>query len=257
VNKLHESLLYSEENLSRWINMSPEQIVIESNNHEFRLREAIKALPASAPVAALLPRGAEPQSTDRVAGLLLLGRTHPLNRVVCNVFYAMLPAVQDPLRETDIVLRPTYWPDRRQAADLPKRTTCGDLVQNYDWIWAGAVLSQLKLEMPKGPVLIAFAPPRGGPPGQLATAVLDLSSWPVSELPLAFAIWTRTISQDPRDWAGPSLVERLRLSLRNFLIAHGDTLFSAIVNPAQALKRDRDALPGGAAEPRDVEITFE
>lgn len=202
-------------------------------------------------VAALLHSDEPPRSRDGVFGLLLLQRGDVRNQGVCRAFFRRLEAVADPMapsfvarnyagqmRWEMVTARPTFWPVRKPTKSEPdlaseERTTCGTLLQRYDWSRAGVELSRVGLAAVNGPVLVGIGPQAEGQ-NDLPMVVLDLSRTPDSELPRAFRIWRGIITANATSWPPMQTYIGFREEIRNALIANAATITSLLMPKAVA-----------------------
>jgi hypothetical protein len=112
------------------------------------------------------------------------------------------------------------------------KALCELLVVNYDYRRASGIISMIRKQGTRGPVLSAWIKPfeKANPSDAL---VLDLSDFGDEDLDRAFAIWRERIATDPAVWRHGFNLVLCREAFRNFLQKYGDTVL-AVIKPSKS-----------------------
>jgi hypothetical protein len=127
----------------------------------------------------------------------------------------------------------TVWPVTDPTHAALKRDDCRFAVDNYDLYAGQAAISDARRQRGKvdgeGPFLIGWSPSDSrGRPDRLVL-VVDLSEAnSQASIDHAFRFWKQKVVDDPAMWRQGFSMERLRLSLRDFIDKYGVDLVNAV-----------------------------
>jgi hypothetical protein len=113
-----------------------------------------------------------------------------------------------------------------------QKALCELLIANYDYRRASGIISMIRKQGARGPVLAAWVKPFGKANSSDAL-VLDLSDFADEDLDRAFAIWRERITTDPAVWRDGFNLVLCREAFRNFLQKYGDTVL-AVIKPSKS-----------------------
>ena len=204
------------------------------------------------PVAALLGSNQTAHSVDGTFGLLLLQHGDPRNLAVCEAFFAAFDTVRNPLApESSAILRPTFWPDDRSAAQLPSRTTCSSLLTTYNWPLASTKLTSLGLAGARGPVLVAYSKTT-----DIAGIKLNLSEVRNDQWRRSFLVWKNMITDDPPSWSTTDWLITAREWVRPIVMNYSPAVLTFFKPTTAQAASDHTSAAGnpGDASSDDVEL---
>jgi hypothetical protein len=126
----------------------------------------------------------------------------------------------------------TFWPLNVPRSTAAKQLDCQSIVKNYDYRRASGIVSVIRKQSARGPILAAW--PKPFPEANSSPVlVLDLSDFADEDLDRAFGIWRDRIVGDPAVWRKGFNLVLCREAFRNFFQKYGDTIL-AIVQPAKS-----------------------
>jgi hypothetical protein len=153
---------------------------------------------------------------------------------ICQSFVAHFPAqrlLPRSIGVNDQML--TIWPVENANAKQLDADDCAFAVDNYDLFAGQSAIADAAKQGGKfagaGPYLVGWSPTNTrGQPGKLVL-VVDLSKEETeASINTAFDFWQQRVIQDPALWRNGFSIERLRVSIREFVDKYGTNLVEVV-----------------------------